>query len=101
MKPEKLLLELEHLLEQAGYTLRKERGSFRGDECIVLGNKIVVVNKSKPAEIQIGTIARVLRQVPLDDIFIKPAVRKELAKVWERIEAISMIEGLETNLEEE
>lgn len=100
MKPDKLLLELEHILEQAGYTLRKERGSFRGDECVVLGNKIVMVNKSKPAEIQIGTIARILRQIPLDDIFIKPAVRKELAVVWERIEAIPMIEGLE-NLEEE
>ena len=100
MKPDKLLLELEHILEQAGYTLRKERGSFRGDECVVLGNKVVVVNKSKPAEIQIGTIARVLRQIPLDDIFIKPAVRKELARVWERIEAVPMIEGLDSAEEE-
>ena len=100
MKPDKLLLELEHILEQAGYTLRKERGSFRGDECVVLGNKVVVVNKSKPAEIQIGTIARVLRQIPLDDIFIKPAVRKELARVWERIEAVPMIDGLDSAEEE-
>ena len=100
MKPDKLLLELEHILEQAGYSLRKERGSFRGDECVVLGNKVVVVNKSKPAEIQIGTIARVLRQIPLDDIFIKPAVRKELARVWERIEAVPMIDGLDSAEEE-
>lgn len=95
MKPDKLLLELEQILEQAGYSLRKERGSFRGDECVVLGNKVVVVNKSKPAEIQIGTIARVLRQIPLDDIFIKPAVRKELARVWEQISAIPLIDGLD------
>lgn len=96
MKPDKLLLELEHILEQAGYTLRKERGSFRGNECVVLGNKVVMVNKGKPTEIQIGTIARVLRQVSLDDIFIKPAVRKELAVIWERIEAIPLIEGMDS-----
>ncbi len=53
MKPEKFLLELEQILEQAGYTLRKERGSFRGDECIIEGQKLVVVNKNKPIESQL------------------------------------------------
>ena len=30
MKAEKLLLELEELCEKGGYTIRKERGGFRG-----------------------------------------------------------------------
>lgn len=82
MKPDKLLLELEQLLEQSGYTLRKKRGSFRGADCVIEGDKLVMVNKNKPVESQLGTIAKVLGQVDLSETYIKPAVRKELDKLW-------------------
>ncbi|MFN1835565.1 hypothetical protein AB2B38_009910 [Balneola sp. MJW-20] len=87
MKTDKLLLELEHLLEQSGYTLRKERGSFRGSDCIVQGDQLVIINKNKPPQSQVGTIARVLMTVDLDDTYVKPAVRKELEELWDRINA--------------
>ena len=89
MKPEKLLLELEQLLEQCGYTLRKERGAFRGSDCIVQGDQLVIINKNKPSESQIGTIARVLMTVDLNDTYVKPAVRKHLEELWDRIAAHS------------
>lgn len=94
MKPDKFLLELEQILEQAGYTLRKERGSFRGDECIMEGNKLVVVNKNKPIQSQIGTMARVLGKVDITGVYIKPAVRKRLDDLWDRLE-VSPIEDEE------
>ena len=86
MKPEKLLLELEQLLEQSGYRLRKERGAFRGADCIIEGDKLVMVNKNKPVESQIGTIARVLSQIELSESYVKPAIRKELERLWDRLE---------------
>ncbi len=86
MKPDKFLLELEQILERAGYTLRKERGSFRGDECIIEGQKLVVVNKNKPIESQLGTMGRVLGQIDLESVYIKPAVRKNLEDLWEQLE---------------
>ena len=85
MKPEKFLLELEQILEQAGYTLRKERGSFRGDECIIEGEKLVMVNKNKPVESQLGTMGRVLGQIDLAGVYIKPAVRKKLEELWDQL----------------
>lgn len=85
MKSEKLLLELESVLEKSGYKLRKERGSFRGADCIIEGDKLVIVNKNKPIEAQLGTIAKFLGSVDLTDSFIKPAVRKELEKLWDRL----------------
>lgn len=85
MKPEKFLLELEQILEQAGYTLRKERGSFRGDECIIEGQKLVVVNKNKPIESQLGTMGRVLGEIDLTGVYIKPAVRKKLEELWDQL----------------
>lgn len=86
MKPDKLLLELEQLLEQSGYRLRKERGAFRGADCIIEGDKLVLVNKNKPVESQLGTIARVLGQIDLDGVYVKPIVRKELDRLWDRLE---------------
>lgn len=86
MKIEKLLLELESLCEKSGYTIRKERGSFRGDQCIIEGEKLVVINKNKPAESQAAIMAKVLRNLNPDEIFIKPAVRKQLAELWDRLD---------------
>lgn len=86
MKADKILLELEQLLEQCGYRLRKERGSFRGADCVIEGDQLVIVNKNKPVESQLGTIARVLGQIDMAGVYIKPVVRKELEKLWNRLE---------------
>lgn len=86
MKPDKLLLELEQLLEQSGYRLRKERGSFRGADCVIEGDKLVLVNKNKPIESQLGTIARVLGEIDLAGVYVKPIVRKELDRLWDQLE---------------
>lgn len=101
MKPDKLIIELEELVEQAGYTIRKERGTFRGDHCIMEGDKLVVINKNKPVQQQIGLLARVLHDKQLQDIYIKPAVRKHLEELWVRFDqfAESEIEELDIDLD--
>ncbi len=86
MKPEKLRLELENLVERCGYSIRKERGTFNGDSCIMEGDKLVVMNTKKPIERQLGLLARVLQKTGAKDIYVKPAVRKELDTLWSRIE---------------
>lgn len=86
MKTDKLLMELEQLVESTGYTVRKERGTFQGDSCIFEGDQLVMINKKKPIEQQIGLLARVLKKMDLQDRYIKPAVRKELNELWERMD---------------
>lgn len=86
MKTETLLLELESLCEKGGYTIRKERGAFRGDQCIIEGDKLIVINKNKPPESQAAILAKVLKNLNPDETYIKPAVRKELEKIWERLD---------------
>src|SRR5690554_2244471 len=85
MKTEKLILELESLCEKSGYTIRKERGSFRGDQCIIEGDKLIVINKNKPLESQAAIMAQVLKHINPDEIYIKPAVRKKLEELWDRL----------------
>ncbi|HEX6983030.1 MAG TPA: hypothetical protein VF181_09735 [Balneolaceae bacterium] len=101
MKTGKLLLELEQLVEQAGFTIRKEKGTFRGDSCIMEGDKLVVLNKNKPEQLQVGLLARVLKDRELQDIYIKPVVRNHLEELWERFEKFkdSEIEELDIELE--
>jgi hypothetical protein len=102
MKTEKLLLELEQLVEQSGYAIRKEKGTFRGDSCVMEGEKLVVLNKKKPEQQQVGLLARVLQDQSLQDIYIKPAVRKHLEELWDRFERFQdqEIEELDIDLEE-
>lgn len=101
MKTEKLLLELEQLVEEAGYTIRKEKGTFRGDSCIVEGENLVVLNKKKPEQQQVGLLARVLQDKSLQDIYIKPAVRNHLEELWDRFDRFkdTEIEELDIDLE--
>lgn len=101
MKADKLLLELEEILQQAGYSIRKERGTFRGDHCIVEGEKLVVINRKRPVELQVGILARVLKKLNLQDTYIKPAVRKHLEELWDRFEQYGDHEVEEIDLGEE
>jgi len=99
LKPEKLLLELEHILEQCNYRLRKERGSFRGSDCIIEGDRLVIINKNKPVESQVGTIARILGELDLSSHYIKPAVKKELVILWDRLSVTPLSSGDELDFE--
>ena len=92
MKIEKLLLELESLCERGGFTIRKERGTFKGDQCIIEGEKLVVINKNRPVESQTVILARVIDHIGPDTLFIKPAVRKELERIWDRLERFDQTE---------
>ncbi len=84
MKPEKLLLELEELIDDIGYTIRREKGAFRSDSCVMEGQKLIVLNKRQPAESQISVLTRVLENNLTDDIYVKPAVRKDIAEYLAR-----------------
>jgi hypothetical protein len=86
MKAKKFFIELEELVERAGYTIRKERGTFKGDQCVMEGEKLIVINKKRPIEQQVGLLARVLNKNHIKSMYIKPAVRKELSNLWDRFE---------------
>ncbi len=86
MKAEKLVLELESLCEKGGYTIRKERGTFRGDQCLFDGDRLIVINKNRPAEAQAAILAKIIKQIGPDELFIKPAVRRELEALWVRLD---------------
>lgn len=88
MKPAALSIELEDLCTEAGYRVRREKGSFSGSDCVLEGEKLILLNRNRPPEFHIGTLARVLRSNDLDQRFVKPAVRRELNRIWARLDTL-------------
>lgn len=78
--------ELEKLIEAQGYSIRKEKGSFTGDYCLLEGQKVIMINKMRPIEIQLGIYARILKDIDLSNEYLKPATWKYLKQMWQKFE---------------
>ena len=60
------LEKLEILLRTAGYRVRYEKGNFKTGACLLLNNKVVVVNKFSNLESKIHAIVELIRELELD-----------------------------------
>lgn len=88
MKTERIVEELKKAASQLGYEVRTEKGNFRGGICKVGGEEIIMLNKRHLAEAQLAVLAESLRDLPVEEIFLKPAVRTALEEAWERNESL-------------
>jgi hypothetical protein len=71
-----LLAELEEVVQRLGYKLRYEKGNFEGGYCLLKESRLFVINSRSEAEKRIGIIARNLKEIGIDDIFVKPQIRE-------------------------
>ena len=55
--------KLEDILEQSGYVVRYERGTFQSGYCILEQKKVVVLNKFLLQESRINTLLELIPQV--------------------------------------
>lgn len=85
MKLSRFEAELEKIIESLGYQIRKEKGNFKGDFCVLEGDRVVMLNASLPREYHVGQMVRFLKQQDLEVVFIKPAVRKELGRWFAKL----------------
>ncbi|MDB5022406.1 MAG: hypothetical protein JWP78_161 [Mucilaginibacter sp.] len=60
------LEKLEILLRTAGYRVRYEKGNFKTGACMLLNNRIIVVNKFSNLESKIQAIVELMRELELD-----------------------------------
>jgi hypothetical protein len=60
------LEKLEILLRTAGYRVRYEKGNFKTGACLLLNNKVIVVNKFSNLESKIHAIVELIRELELD-----------------------------------
>lgn len=68
--------KIEKVLEEAGYILRYERGTFQSGYCILEQRKVVVLNKFLQTEGRINTLIDLIPQLTLDPSQFTPETRK-------------------------
>ena len=71
-----ILAELEEVVQKLGFTVRYEKGNFEGGYCLLKESRLFVINSRNEPEKRIGIIARNLKEIGVDDIFIKPHLRE-------------------------
>lgn len=80
MNIQTVLEDLVDLARGLGYTVRREKGAFRGGACVLNNQKIILLNKHVPAETLAVTLARILSNHNLDELIMKPAIRAVIMK---------------------
>ena len=75
MKNDKLYAEFEQLGERLGIRIVKGKGDFVGGTCMIHDQTVIVINKMKPLEQRLKTLASSFLEYTLDDIYIVPSFR--------------------------
>jgi len=75
MKKVKLYTEFEELGQRLGLKILKGKGDFSGGTCIVNNETVIVINKMKPMEQRLRTLAISFLEFNLDEIYMVPALR--------------------------
>jgi hypothetical protein len=76
MKHEELIEEFHLLAAQLGITIRYEKGDFEGGYCILKDRKLLLINRKLLPNRKASVLAAALREIGLDNVFLKPALRE-------------------------
>jgi hypothetical protein len=76
--------KMEKILDEAGYVVRYERGTFQSGYCILEEKKVVVLNKFLQTEGRINTLFDIIPQLAIDSANFTPETRKLFAEVMNR-----------------
>jgi len=74
------LAELEDVASRLGYKIRFEKGNFEGGYCILKDSRLLVVNSRNEVERRIIIVSKSLKEIGIDEIFVKPNVREIIEK---------------------
>ena len=70
MKNEKLYDEFEDLAQRLGLKILKGKGNFSGGTCTVNDKTVIVINKMKPIEQRLRTLATCFLEFDLNEVYI-------------------------------
>ncbi|MGB9697487.1 MAG: hypothetical protein ACP5P3_07125 [Ignavibacteria bacterium] len=72
--------ELIALLNELGYSVRIEKGFFKGGFCILKSQKLFLLNKNLDQSKKLTALARGIAELENETIFIKPELREIIEK---------------------
>ena len=78
--------KLEAIIEEAGYVLRYERGTFQSGYCILEEKKVVVLNKFLQTEGRINTLIDLIPQLEINTELLEEELKRMYMDIISRIE---------------
>ncbi|ROL59658.1 hypothetical protein D9V86_10425 [Bacteroidetes/Chlorobi group bacterium ChocPot_Mid] len=75
MKLNEVYDEMLDIAKKIGVTVRKENGKFKGGNCTINNEEVILINNSIPLETRTSILAKCLTNYSINNIFMKPAVR--------------------------
>lgn len=79
-KKESLILELIEVMESLGFSVRIEKGGFKGGFCLLHEKKIFLMNKNLEQDRKINILVKQIAESGTDDIYLKPNIRELIDK---------------------
>jgi hypothetical protein len=79
--------KIEKVIEEAGYIVRYERGSFQSGFCILEDRKVVVLNKFLQLEGRINTLIDLIPQLKIEAETLTPESKKWFDEIMGRYHA--------------
>ncbi len=80
------LNRIEKLIEEAGYVMRYERGTFQSGYCILEQKKVIVLNKFLQTEGRINTLIDLVSLLTIEPSHLSPDNRKLYEELAARLE---------------
>jgi len=80
------LTKIEKMIEETGYILRNERGTFQSGYCILEQKKVVVLNKFLQIEGRINTLLDIVPILDIKPDHLSPDNRKLYEEIISRVE---------------
>ena len=79
--------KLEIIVEEAGYVLRYERGTFQSGYCILEERKVVILNKFLQIEGRINTLFELIPQLDINTELLSDESKKAYIDIISKLEA--------------
>lgn len=76
--------KVEKILDETGYVVRYERGTFQSGYCILESRKVVVLNKFLQTEGRINTLYDIIPQLTISPEMLTPETRKIYEEVMSK-----------------
>ena len=73
--------EFEKLAERLGYSVRYEKGDFKGDACRIKADRVIIINKLLPIRHQNYAFSRIFATEDLSTLSVLPALRAMIDEV--------------------
>ena len=81
-----ILDKVERIIEESGYIIRYERGTFQSGYCILQSKKVVVLNKFFQTEGRINTLIELMPQLDINF----DALTHESQKMYDEVMALEV-----------